>query len=53
MKRTHAHWKCRNKFVPLGEKTLVMGILNTPRPTPFQMEENTIHMTLHAPKQTP
>ena len=29
MKRTNAHWKCRNKSVPLGEKTLVMGILNT------------------------
>ena len=29
MKRTCAHWKCRHKSVPLGEKTLVMGILNT------------------------
>lgn len=29
MKSTHTHWKCRNKSVSLGEKTLVMGILNT------------------------
>ena len=28
MKRTRTHWICRNKSVPLGEKTLVMGILN-------------------------
>ena len=28
MKRTHTHWKCRNKSVSLGEKTIVMGILN-------------------------
>ena len=29
MKRTQTHWICRNKSVPLGEKTLVMAILNT------------------------
>ena len=29
MKRAYTHWICRNKSVPLGEKTLVIGILNT------------------------